>query len=332
VFKSYREEAEFAFHAVQCAAALCDRIQHEMVTEALSKSDKSPVTVADFASQALVGQMLASAFPDDPLVAEEDSQALRESHQSAQLNAVTRFLRAELGEVSSEQVCMWIDRGKADAAERFWTLDPIDGTKGFLRGDQYVTALALIVRGELMVAALGCPNLNPQVQPDFDTRGCTIVAVKGEGAWAFKGEMEDGRQLHVSTVDDPARARVLRSFESGHTDTKKIDALTDTLGVVADPVLMDSQAKYALLAAGRGDLLFRLLSPDRPEYKEKIWDQAAGTLIVVEAGGMISDLYGNKLDFTAGRLLNKNTGVLASNGLLHEQALAALDQVGVEPD
>ncbi len=291
MFKSYRKEAEFAFRAVKRAAQLCDRIQHEMVTEALSKSDKSPVTVADFASQALVGEMLDASFPNDPLVAEEDSRELRDPHQFGQLQAVTRFVQSELGEIGSDEVCAWIDRGNDDAAERFWTLDPIDGTKGFLRGDQYVTALALIVDDELVVGALGCPNLNTDIEPDFDADGCTVVAVKGEGAWAFGEEMSSGRQLHVSTIEEPARARVLRSFESGHTDTDKIGALTSALGVIADPVLMDSQAKYALLAAGRGDLLFRLLSPDRPDYKEKIWDQAAGALIVTEADGKAVLIY-----------------------------------------
>lgn len=332
MFKSYREEVEFAFRAVQRAARLCDRIQREMVTDALSKSDKSPVTVADFASQALVSAMLESVFPDDALVAEEDSAVLRQRDQMDRLNAVTNFVRVELGEVGADEVCGWIDRGAAGPDQRFWTLDPIDGTKGFLRGDQYVTALALIVDGELVVGALGCPNLNTRIQPDFDSVGCTVVAVKGEGARVFGQEMGVGQRLRVSTIADPARARVLRSFESGHTDTAKIEALTDVMGMIADPVLMDSQAKYALLAAGRGDLLFRLLSPERPDYKEKIWDQAAGALIVEEAGGRITDLYGQPLDFTTGRLLSNNTGVLASNGLLHDGALAALSEVGVEPE
>lgn len=330
MFTSYREEAEFAFDAVQQAAKLCSRIQQEMVTEALSKSDKSPVTVADFASQALIGRMIDEAFPEDALVAEEDSQALVESPE--QLEAVTRFVDGESGEIGSEQVCEWIDRGNASPTDRFWTLDPIDGTKGFLRGDQYVTALALIINGELVVGALGCPNLNTEVKPDFKSGGCTLLAVKGEGTWVFGEAISSGRQLHVSAIAEASDARVLRSFESGHTDTEKIDALTDQMGTIVDPVLMDSQAKYALLAAGRGDLLFRLLSPDRPDYKEKIWDQAAGALIVAEAGGKITDLYGKALDFTAGRLLTNNTGVLASNGLLHDKALAALNQVGVEPE
>ena len=61
--------------------------------------------------------------------------------------------------VDDEQVCAWIDYGSQNRASRFWTYDPIDGTKGFLRGDQYVSALALIEDGRVMVGALGCPEL-----------------------------------------------------------------------------------------------------------------------------------------------------------------------------
>lgn len=329
MFTSYRKESQFAFTAVQRAVQLCDRIQREMVTSALSKSDQSPVTVADFASQALVGYLIERAFPDDQLVAEEDSQALKLSGESERLEAVAQHLSSELGTISTMQACEWIDRGGGETSNRFWTLDPIDGTKGFLRGDQYVTALALIVEGEVVVGALGCPNLNARLEPDFDIEGCTVVAVRGEGSWVFERSIDAGRRLSVSSRSEPAGARMLRSFESGHTDEAKINSLAEALGLHAPPVLMDSQAKYAMLAAGNGDLLFRLLSPHRMDYKEKIWDQAAGALIVEEAGGRVSDIFGEPLDFTAGRLLEKNTGVVASNGLLHEAALRALQDVGI---
>jgi 3'(2'), 5'-bisphosphate nucleotidase len=75
------------------------------------------------------------------------------------------------------------------------------------------------------------------------------------------------------------------------------------------------------------ELLFRLISPKSPDYEEKIWDQAAGALIVEEAGGKISDLDGKALDFTQGRTLNNNRGVLASNEILHEDALEAIRSV-----
>jgi 3'(2'), 5'-bisphosphate nucleotidase len=93
-------------------------------------------------------------------------------------------------------------------------------------------------------------------------------------------------------------------------------------------VRMDSQAKYAVLAAGKGDLMLRLLSPAKPNYREKIWDQAAGSLVVEEAGGRITDLCGERLDFTVGRTLDNNRGILASNGHLHLAALEALKSLG----
>jgi 3'(2'), 5'-bisphosphate nucleotidase len=90
---------------------------------------------------------------------------------------------------------------------------------------------------------------------------------------------------------------------------------------------MDSQAKYAVLAAGGGEVILRLLSPKRPDYREKIWDQAAGSIILEEAGGRLTDLSGKPLDFTQGRLLTSNRGVLATNGSLHEKVLQGLAAV-----
>jgi 3'(2'), 5'-bisphosphate nucleotidase len=106
-----------------------------------------------------------------------------------------------------------------------------------------------------------------------------------------------------------------------------MDLLAETLDLGGRPIRLDSMAKYLLLASGQGDLLFRLISPHSRGYREKIWDQAAGSLLVEEAGGRISDLDGVPLDFTTGRLLENNRGVLASNGRLHQAALEALKVV-----
>jgi 3'(2'), 5'-bisphosphate nucleotidase len=134
--------------------------------------------------------------------------------------------------------------------------------------------------------------------------------------------------LHVSNQNDPSQAHVLSSFESGHTNVSQIDTFIERMGILSQPVRLDSQAKYALLAAGVGELYLRLLSPSRPNYREKVWDQAAGSLVLAEAGGRISDLDGKPLDFRAGRTLAYNRGVLASNSLLHDTALEALRSIG----
>ena len=322
-------ELQFALNAARRASLLVRQVQAELVTPALTKDDRSPVTVADFAAQALVGRLLAETFPQDWLVAEEDSTALGAPEAARTLDQVTYFVRRALPSATPDKVCAWIDHKRTETAERFWTLDPIDGTKGFLRGDQYAIALALVVVGRIEIGVLGCPNLTEAHRPDLGGPGSLVVAVRGEGAWttslASPGEYQ---RLSVSTQTNPTQARLLRSFESGHTNVSQIDIFAQALGIQAEAVLMDSQAKYAVLAAGKGDLLLRLLSAAQPNYREKIWDQAAGSLVLEEAGGRITDLDGVTLDFTTGRSLRNNRGILASNHALHAAALQALRQIG----
>ncbi|HSF80543.1 MAG TPA: 3'(2'),5'-bisphosphate nucleotidase [Burkholderiaceae bacterium] len=321
-------EIKFALQAVRQAAQLIREVQAELVSAAMTKDDRSPVTVADYASQALVARLLSQAFPDDPLVGEEDAAGLRLPEARPTLEQVTRFVGHAIPAASAASVCDWIDRGGAEPARRFWTLDPIDGTKGFLRSDQYAVALALVIDGQVQVGVLGCPNLSGAHRPDMGGEGSLVVAARGQGAWTTSlASPARLTRLQVSTRADPAQARLLRSFESGHTNVSQIDEFAQALAVQAEPVRMDSQAKYALLASGQGDLLLRLLSPAKPDYREKIWDQAAGSLVVEEAGGRISDLHGKALDFSAGRTLKYNRGVLASNGRLHEPALQTLQAI-----
>jgi 3'(2'), 5'-bisphosphate nucleotidase len=325
----HNPEIRFAIQAVRLSSKLVKQVEAEMVTPAITKDDHSPVTVADFASQALVGHMLTDTFPNDPLVGEEDSTALRTAEERTTLEQVTKFVSrftAEDSNTEPELVCEWIDRGNGEPANRFWTLDPIDGTKGFLRGDQYAVALALIVDGVVQVGVLGCPNLTAGYCPDVGGSGSLVVAARGEGTWIgeLEGEEENYAKVHVSGCRNPAHARLLRSFESGHTNVSQIDTFAEALGVSAEPVRMDSQAKYAVLATGHGELYLRLLSPNRPFYREKIWDQAAGSLLVEEAGGKVTDLHGKSLDFNAGKTLANNRGILASNQHLHRQSVNAL--------
>lgn len=322
-------EIRFALKAARQAALLVKDIQAEMVSDSLTKGDRSPVTVADFASQALVSHLLQSTFPFDPLVGEEDSSSLQKPENQTTLGTITEFVQTRIQKASKKDVTDWIDYGSTEPGDRFWTLDPIDGTKGFLRGEQYAIAFALIIEGQVDIGVLACPNLSKDQQQDIGGTGTLIVAQHGRGAWATEmtGSMKF-TQLHVSAVSTPSQARFLRSFEAGHTNVSQLDLISQAMGVEAEPVRLDSQAKYAILAAGRGDALFRLISSKAPDYKEKIWDQAAGSIICQEAGGKVTDLDGKPLDFTQGRTLAKNRGILATNSLLHDASLGAIRSVG----
>jgi len=180
----------------------------------------------------------------------------------------------------------------------------------------------------VQIGVLGCPNLRDASIEDRTGPGTLIVAQRNRGTWATTLEgNRKYRRLSVSTTDDGVKARLVRSFEKAHTNASQVDLLAEAIGASQPPVLMDSQAKYALLAAGAGDVVLRLLSKDKPSYKEKIWDQAAGSLVVEEAGGKITDLDGKPLDFRHGRTLAQNRGVVASNGRLHESILQAVKKI-----
>jgi 3'(2'), 5'-bisphosphate nucleotidase len=318
-------EAQFAIAAVREASLLARRIQREMVGSGLSKDDRSPVTVADFAVQALVARRLAEHLPGTVLIGEEQSDALRLEEGVDTLDQVTRFVRIAVPDATPEEVCGLIDRASHLEGTRppdsFWSLDPIDGTKGFLRREQYAVAFALIRSGAVELGVLGCPQLGDS--------GMLVAAGRGDGTWSgpLTGDF-DWKQLRVSARRDAASARILRSVEKAHTNVDEIGQLAANLGVTAQPIPMDSQAKYAVLAAGEGDVLLRLLSPSRPDYRERIWDQAAGSIVVEEAGGRITDLDGRSLDFSHGRTLANNRGILATNGHLHDSVLAALRAIG----
>jgi len=323
-------KVKFAIAAVREAAQLVRRVQGRLVVGALAKDDKSPVTVGDFAAQALIGKRLSETFPEMGFVGEESSETLRTAEGEKTLEQITEFVKEVEPSATAKLVCEWIDRGAGEPTDNFWTLDPIDGTKGFLRGDQYAIALAYICDGVVRVGALGCPELVDGLRPEKKSAGSLLVARRTNGAFVRSLDDENGdwKSLRVSDRTNVADARLLRSVEKAHTNTSGIGQLVARLGILANPVSMDSQAKYAVLAAGGGDVNLRLLSTTKPDYREKIWDQAAGSILVEEAGGRVSDLRGKPLDFSLGRTLASNHGILATNGRLHDTLLTGLKRIG----
>ncbi|HOD94416.1 MAG TPA: inositol monophosphatase family protein [Candidatus Hydrogenedentes bacterium] len=329
----FDQETGLILSVLREAAMLAVAVREESALFTVEKSDLSPVTVADFAIQALVSRRLGDVFPDAVLVAEEDASSLRAPDGCDMLEVITSFVSRFIPGATGGAVCDWIDQGAAsEGGALFWTLDPIDGTKGYRRGGQYAVALAQIEDGHVIRGGLACPALGAGELPAFAGTGLVAAAKRGAGAWLFPlssaADPSSAAALHVNGCSDPSKARMLRSFEAGHTDVSALEQLADALNLRPEAnVLMDSQAKFAVLASGGAEFIFRLLSPERPGYKEYIWDQAAGSLVVEEAGGRVTDLKGDRLDFSQGRRLLKNTGVVASNGVLHDAALAALQML-----
>ncbi len=316
----YQKELQVALQATQRAAELCQRVQHSLGQKALEKNDKSPVTIADFGSQAIIAQALQAAFPVIPLIAEEDASALRGPKNISLLESMSNEVRISFSDasLSNETICGWIDHGNATQySDLFWTLDPIDGTKGFLRGQQYAIALALVKDGIPVCATLACPNLE---NPD-GSKGAIFSALEGVATCTQIGSGQN-LPIAVSTEKDLSKSRFCESVESAHSDHSQSQAIATLLGIGGNSVRMDSQAKYAAVA--RGDAEFYLRLPTRKGYVERIWDHAAGVAVLKAAGGTVTDVEGKELDFRCGQGLEKNRGVVATNGPAHDKIIAAI--------
>lgn len=315
-------EKKAGLGAVIKAARACARMRWEPeFREALYKTDGSPVTLADFFVQALINEELSTAFPKVPIVAEETSLFLEDDCGEKLRNHLVKLLPGR----TSDEIVRTIDRGNHEggAHGRFWTLDPIDGTRGFLAERQYAIALALIEDGEVVLGILGCPELGPDANNNTDgEKGFVFFAEKGCGSYQVGLSGDAQRQIFVSAIEKASDAVMCESVEAPDFSYEFSGKIARSLDISTKPVRMDSQCKYAVLA--RGDTSIYLRPPPKKGYKENIWDHAAGYIIVKEAGGTVTDSSGKPLNFSVGKRLLENRGVLATSGAIHEAVLEAV--------
>lgn len=353
-------DVERALAAVRRACSVTEQLQPEggddpQEINTVEKKDLSPVTVADFAVQALILDALHEEYPNDGYIAEENSESLL--HDATLCSQVTDAAGFE----SKERTIKAIDLGKSyekwgvgettSRPRRVWCLDPIDGTRGFLRGrktgGQYAIALALIEDGVPVIGILGCPNLPVDDVGDSGSyawsndeeaarnpmhRGCVFVASKNGGSFQLPVTLGgfEPRRLHVTKDRPVSRARFCIGVERFSDAAGQCAGMAQELhgienaldGEHGDIVLatrMDSQAKHGVIARGGAELYARL---PKPGYVEWIWDHAAGKVVVEEAGGKMTDVDGRELDFSLGAHLSSSVkGVLMSCGGETHQAL-----------
>ncbi|XP_059623202.1 PAP-specific phosphatase HAL2-like [Cornus florida] len=368
----YGKEIEVAVRAVQMACLLCQKVQESLLSKTSnhvqSKDDNSPVTIADWSVQATVNWVLSETFGSSnvSIVAEEDVQALSKDDAAGLLEAVVETVNDCLAEaprfglegpakaLGTTEVLEAISRCNSTGGPtgRFWVLDPVDGTLGFVRGDQYAIALALIDNGEPVLGVLGCPNypmkkellsyhngyrriISKLTPPTSDSwnQGCVIYARRGNGkAWMqplLHGEKKfvwpnSARQIHVSTIDDPALATFCEPVEKANTSHSFTAGLAYSVGLRNQPLRVYSMVKYAAIACGDAEIFMKFA---RAGYKEKIWDHAAGVVIIQEAGGVVTDAGGHPLDFSKGmHLEGLDRGIIACAGAkLHNRIIRAVD-------
>ncbi|EFX02152.1 myo-inositol-monophosphatase [Grosmannia clavigera kw1407] len=359
----YRKELEVAIGVVKQAARISQEVLPDQDKGAIEKDDNlGPVTVGDFAIQALLTASLHHAFPEDGFVGEEAASALREN--AALCERVWGLVQSAGDQdedgfctipASKEDMCDMIDRCQtAPGPGRVWVFDPIDGTKTFLRREQYAINVALLVDGKQTVAVVGCPLLSPDAdieRKDTDRpidnssvdptgRGCLLFAVRSHGTFV-QPLLEGGgsnrpakvvpRKLELhAAAKGAAELRALRPVTSFFLQSSALDevhrAVAAKLGVpFPGGDLVGWVPRWASLAMGLANMTVWVY------YKRgrhaKIWDHAGAMLLFEEVGGTITDVDGKPLDLLAGRIMTANFGFVAAAADVHGTVLGAVHDV-----
>jgi 3'(2'), 5'-bisphosphate nucleotidase len=264
---SYARELAAAERLAREAGAIVMAIRGTDLSIELKPGDE-PVTRADRdASDHLVAG-LEAAFPDDVVISEERADDAR-----------------RLG------------------AHRVWYIDPIDGTKDFIRGREgFSVMVGLTVDAVPVVGAVYQP-LN----------GRLFLAAADAGAWFF-APGEPARRLHVSTVRDVGQMRLVAS--ASHR-TGEIDQVKSALGIADELNIGSVGLKLGLIALGERDLYVN------PSPNSKLWDTCAPEAILAAAGGRMTDLHGAALLYDVADL-GRRTGLVASNGAVHDEVIARI--------
>lgn len=354
----YSKELEIASLAVQRAALLTKTIIAAVDKGTMDKSDNTPVTIADFAAQALIIGAIHHAFPADSFVGEESAATLRQDPQLLErvweLVSSTRLDDADseallMAPPTREAMLDLIDLGgkgdggrSSSASGRMWVLDPVDGTATFMRGQQYAVCLALIEDGKQKLGVLGCPNLRvdstaataagQQVHEDVvdrDGYGLMLSAVAGQGVFLRplgRGNLAPATPIPPRLRDADLDLRDLRFVDcraAKSTDFDKHGSLAAQFGAPwpPDTDLWSSQMRYVAIAVGGCNALVKI--PRRGSYRSSLWDHAGGMLIAEEVGCRITDLDGKPIDCGLGRTLAGAYGMVVAPERVHSRVLSA---------
>lgn len=342
----YDRELQTAIGAIRQAAKLSRAVITAEDKGVIEKDDLSPVTVADFAIQALLTATIHHAFPTDRFVGEESSDDLRRNPVLLQrvwelLQRLTQDDEARAYcklPAHADELCAMVDWGQGEPnSARTWVFDPIDGTKTFVLGQAYAINVALLDGGKQVMSAVGCPTIasDPPSLITNDTvdatgRGCIVSAVRGHGTYVRPLVARDGDESrrvgpHAETTprDGLKSVTCFKTLDSGIDDVHEL--VMKNLGVsFPGSDLLGWVPRWVTLALGVANVTVWVYK--RRDRHGKIWDHAGAMLLFEEVGGKITDIDGKDIDLFAGRKMIHNCGFVAAPKHLHHEVLTAVHE------
>ena len=298
----YDKELSLGFDLVKQASIITEWFRSKNYLSFIKKDD-SPVTLADFASQIFVISYIKKVFPEDQIIAEEESSVFIDSDAENIIKKCYTSLNITFKENLKETL-----NYRGSSSIRQWTVDPIDGTKGFQRSLAYAIGMGFMVQAEPTICAIGVPN--------YKNTSLTIFsAEKNHGAKVSYGD-QNFTKINVSNKKEIKNFRICHSL---HYNKPWVLNFARSLGIT-NLIPLDSMAKLCMVADGSSELYIKPMNMQR----SFTWDFLPGELLVKEAGGMITDIRGNPIQYINDKCKITAPGLIASNGIKHEELLNAL--------
>jgi len=186
---------------------------------------------------------------------------------------------------------------------RVWMIDPLDGTNGFIDGNgDFAVQIGLAQNGQCVMGVVHQPLTN-----------VLYHAVQGQGTWITRPELKPER----AAVSDQKELSLMRLAASRSHRSPRMDKVVKALGVREEIQRGSVGIKVGLIVEQQCDLYVHL-SP-----RTKQWDTCAPEIILTEAGGRLTDLFGRPLQYNSPEVQNRN-GIIASNGVAHDQIVDTL--------
>jgi 3'(2'), 5'-bisphosphate nucleotidase len=261
------ELAVRVFEIANLASEILLKYRQQVLKVGYKKDEFDPVTVADQESDVLIHGELQKTFPDDLILSEEN------------------------------------DNIPDDYTGRVWMVDPLNGTKSFIKGaDTFAVVIGLVENG---VPIFGCVNVPAQNK--------SFYAEKGKGAFQkTHGKFE---KIHTSSIHEIERARLITREPSG--DIRPIEEKLDRLHFM-ERIAEGSGAKLCVIAEGDAEAHINT------NMRASKWDISAPQIILEEAGGVVTDLDGKAIDYKDGSINLRRSFVASANRELHEKIIREL--------
>lgn len=264
--------AEKVFNITDQASVILMKYFQQVVNVDFKKDEFDPVTVADRESDTLIREQLNNAFPDDLILSEED------------------------------------DNIPLDYTGRVWMVDPLNGTKSFIKGmDTFAIVIGLVENG---VPSFGCVSIPAQNK--------VFYAEKGKGAFEKIGF--DFNKIHTSTISEINDSRLITREPSG--DIRPIEEKLNQIPFL-QRIEEGSGAKLCVIAKGDAEAHINT------NFRAGKWDIAAPQIILEEAGGVVTDLDGKPIDYQKKSVNLERSFIASANKELHEKIIQELVKLEV---